>query len=59
MSDTSTTTDGPAYTTEAYAAVKKAVGSRRALYAPSVLEHAAKLLTDLWATGEKQKVLRP
>ncbi|MFE4658199.1 hypothetical protein ACFRFJ_16130 [Streptomyces hydrogenans] len=56
MTDTSATTDGPAYTTEAYAAVEKAAGSRRALYVPSVLEHAAELLTDLWATGEKHGV---
>lgn len=56
MTDTSATTDGPAYTTEAYAAVEKAANSRRALYVPSVLEHVAELLTDLWATGERHGV---
>lgn len=56
MTDATATTDGPAYTTEAYAAVEKAANSRRSLYAPSVLEHAAELLTDLWATGERHGV---
>lgn len=49
-------TDGPVFTTEAYAAVEKTAASRRALYVPSVMEHAAELLTDLWATGEKHGV---
>lgn len=48
--------DGPAFSTEAYAAVEKAANSRRALYVPSVLEHAAQLLTALWATGERHGV---
>jgi hypothetical protein len=52
----STVTDGPVFTTEAYAAVEKAANSRRSLYVPSVLEHAAELLTDMWATGEKHGV---
>ncbi|MGW7460994.1 hypothetical protein [Streptomyces sp. NPDC054797] len=57
MSTTDTTSaDGPVFSTEAYAAVEKAAKSRRALYVPSVLEHAAELLTDLWATGEKHGV---
>ncbi|MFJ9412518.1 hypothetical protein [Streptomyces sp. NPDC101393] len=43
-------------TTEAYAAVEKAAKSRHALYVPSVLEHAAALLTDLWAAGERHGV---
>ena len=49
-------TDGPAFSTEAYAAVEKAAKGRRALYVPSVLEHAAELLTALWATGEQHGV---
>ncbi len=56
MTDTSATTDGPAYTTEAYAAIEKAANSRRSLYVPSVLDHAAELLTALWAAGEKHGV---
>ncbi|MFB7584594.1 hypothetical protein [Streptomyces hydrogenans] len=48
--------EGPVFSTEAYAAVEKAAKSRRALYVPSVLEHAAELLTDLWAAGEKHGV---
>src|SRR3954468_22250431 len=52
----STATDGPVFSTEAYASVEKAANSRRSLYAPSVLEHAAELLTDLWNTGEKHGV---
>jgi hypothetical protein len=52
----STAPEGPVFSTEAYAAVEKAAKSRRALYVPSVLEHAAGLLTDLWATGEKHGV---
>ncbi|MFE7429792.1 hypothetical protein [Streptomyces sp. NPDC057545] len=52
-----TATDGPSYSTEAYAAVEKASRSHRGtLYAPSVLEHAAELLTDLWAAGERHGV---
>jgi hypothetical protein len=57
MTDTdSAVTDGPVFSTEAYAAVEKAANSRRALYAPSVLEHAAELLTALWAAGEQHGV---
>lgn len=56
MSTTDTSADGPVFSTEAYAAVEKAAKSRRALYVPSVLEHAAELLTDLWAIGEKHGV---
>lgn len=52
------TAEGPAYTTEAYAAVEKAAKSLRSLYAPSVLQHAAALLTDLWAAGERHGVER-
>ncbi|MFD5328939.1 hypothetical protein [Streptomyces sp. NPDC127092] len=48
--------EGPVFSTEAYAAVEKAAKSRRALYVPSVLEHAAELLTDLWAAGERHGV---
>jgi hypothetical protein len=55
---TTDTPEGPAYTTEAYAAVEKAAKSLRSLYAPSVLQHAAALLTDLWAAGEKHGVER-
>lgn len=55
MTDT-TDTDGPVYSTEAYAAVEKAAKGRSALYVPSVLEHAAQLLTALWAAGEKHGV---
>jgi hypothetical protein len=51
-----TATDGPAFTTEAYAAVEKAAKLRHALYVPSVLEHAAELLTDVWATGKRHGV---
>ncbi|MFJ4342928.1 hypothetical protein [Streptomyces sp. NPDC088915] len=54
---TDTAADGPAYSAEAYAAVEKAARSQRGtLYAPSVLEQAAKLLTDLWATSERHGV---
>ncbi|MEU2380388.1 hypothetical protein [Streptomyces misionensis] len=59
--DTAPTTgtgQGPAYTTEAYAAVEKAATSLRCLYAPSVLEQAAALLTDLWAAGGRHGVGR-
>lgn len=56
MTDTADTADVPAYSTEAYAAVEKAAASRHSLYVPSVLEHAAQLLTDLWATGERHGV---
>ncbi|WP_431776498.1 hypothetical protein [Streptomyces cucumeris] len=52
----STAPDGPVFSTEAYAAVEKAAKERRALYVPSVLEHAAELLTALWAAGEKHGV---
>ncbi|MEH0589814.1 hypothetical protein QA942_39615 [Streptomyces sp. B21-106] len=52
------TPEGPAYTTEAYAAVEKAAKSLRSLYAPSVLDQAAALLTDLWAVGERHGVER-
>lgn len=57
MTDTgSTAPAGPVFSTEAYAAVEKAAKSRHALYAPSVLEHAAELLTDLWTAGERHGV---
>ncbi|MCS0605993.1 hypothetical protein NX794_33015 [Streptomyces sp. LP11] len=57
MTDTTTAADGPAYSTEAYAAVEKAGRSHRTtLYAPSVLEQAAELLTDLWSAGERHGV---
>lgn len=52
----STAPEGPVFTTEAYAAIEEAANSRRALYVPSVLEHAAELLTALWATGEKHGI---
>ncbi|BDT39470.1 hypothetical protein [Streptomyces yaizuensis] len=42
--------------TEAYAAVEKASASRRSLYAPSILEHAARLLTTLWSAGEQHGI---
>lgn len=48
--------DGPVFSTEAYAAIAKAAKSRRSLYAPSVLEQAAELLTAVWAAGEKHGV---
>ncbi|WP_432158215.1 hypothetical protein [Streptomyces sp. bgisy153] len=51
-----TAPEGPVFSTEAYAAVEKAAGSRRSLYVPSVLEHAAELLTALWAAGEKHGI---
>lgn len=51
-----TATDGPVFTAEAYASVEKAAKDRHALYVPSVLEHAAALLTDLSATGERHGV---
>jgi hypothetical protein len=41
---------------EARAAVDKAAASLRALYAPSVLDQAAALLTDLWTTGQQHGV---
>ncbi|MBZ3918133.1 hypothetical protein [Streptomyces acidiscabies] len=59
MTDTtidSAVPDGPVFSAEAYAAVEKAAASLRCLYAPSVLEHAAELLTDLWAAGERHGV---
>lgn len=57
MSSTdSAATDGPVFSTEAYAAVEKAAKSRHALYVPSVLEHAAELLTSLWAAGQRHGV---
>ncbi|WP_331756703.1 hypothetical protein [Streptomyces sp. NBC_01568] len=52
----SATTDGPVFSTEAYAAVEKEARSRNALYVPSTLEHAAELLTDLWAAGKRHGV---
>jgi hypothetical protein len=42
--------------TDPITAVDKAAASRRALYAPSVLQEAAALLTDLWAAGERHNV---
>ncbi|MYR41264.1 hypothetical protein [Streptomyces sp. SID5910] len=57
MSSTdSTAVDGPVFSTEAYVAVEKAAKPLHCLYAPSVLEHAAELLTALWAAGEKHGV---
>ncbi|WP_435059510.1 hypothetical protein [Streptomyces sp. bgisy060] len=53
---TDTAPEGPVFSTEAHAAVEKAANSRRSLYVPSVLEHAAELLTALWAAGEKHGV---
>ncbi|CAL9677830.1 hypothetical protein SUDANB105_08141 (plasmid) [Streptomyces sp. enrichment culture] len=55
---TTDTPEGPAYAAEAYAAVEKAAKSLRSLYAPSVLEEAAALLTDLWAAGGRHGVER-
>ncbi|MFH8520293.1 hypothetical protein ACH4CE_35520 [Streptomyces gelaticus] len=52
----STAPEGPVFSPEAYAAVEKAASSRRSLYVPSVLEHAAELLTALWAAGEQHGV---
>lgn len=52
----STATEGPVFSIEAYAAVEKAAKSRHALYVPSVLEHAAELLTSLWAAGQRHGV---
>ncbi|MFE2529047.1 hypothetical protein ACFXEL_33020 [Streptomyces sp. NPDC059382] len=52
----SAATAGPSCSTEAYKAIEKAAAGRRCLYVPSVLEHAAELLTALWATGEKHNV---
>ncbi|GHB75947.1 hypothetical protein GCM10010331_74770 [Streptomyces xanthochromogenes] len=40
----------------AYAAVKKAATGLPTLYAPSVLDEAAALLSDLWAAGERHGV---
>ncbi|GHI98198.1 hypothetical protein TPA0906_00640 [Streptomyces olivaceus] len=48
--------EGPVYTAEAYTAVEKASTSLRSLYAPSVLDEAAALLSDLWAAGERHGV---
>lgn len=52
------TATGPAYSGEALAAVEKAALPLRSLCAPSVLEQAAALLTDLWAAGERHDVQR-
>jgi hypothetical protein len=55
-----TTTDSTAteglFSPEAHTAVAKAAKGRHALYVPSVLEQAAELLTDLWATGKRHGV---
>jgi hypothetical protein len=48
----------PPYSSEAYKAVEKSAAGLRVLYAPSVFEHAAQLLTALWATGEEHGVAR-
>ncbi|MGW3200102.1 hypothetical protein ACWDBD_37160 [Streptomyces sp. NPDC001118] len=53
-----TAPEGPVFSIEAYVAVEKATNSLRALYVPSVLEHAAALLTDLWAAGGRHGVER-
>ncbi|MET9016871.1 hypothetical protein ABZX74_39345 [Streptomyces olivaceoviridis] len=55
---TAGTAEGPAYTSTAYAAVEKAATSLRCLCAPSVLQQAAALLTDLWAAGGRHGVER-
>jgi hypothetical protein len=43
--------DRPIFSAEAYAAVEAAAERLPTLYVPSVLEHAAELLTSLWAIG--------
>ncbi|MGW3414565.1 hypothetical protein [Streptomyces sp. NPDC000888] len=50
----STTDTDPS--TAAHAAVEKAATGLRTLYAPSVLDEAAALLSDLWAAGERHGV---
>ncbi|MDX2692218.1 hypothetical protein, partial [Streptomyces ipomoeae] len=58
--DTTAPDPTPDVSTAAYAAVEKASRSHRGtLYAPSVLEHAAELLTDLWAASERHGVTAP
>ena len=52
----STAPENPRFSAAAYAAVEKAADSRCSPHAPSVLERAAELLTDLWATGERHGV---
>lgn len=44
--------------TAAHAAVEKAATSLRTLYVPSVLDQAAALLADLWASGGRHGVER-
>lgn len=48
--------DRPIFSAEAYDAVEAASEKQRALYVPSVLEHAAELLTSLWAIGGRHSV---
>ncbi|GAA2509545.1 hypothetical protein GCM10010406_52500 [Streptomyces thermolineatus] len=48
--------DRPIFSAEAYAAVEAAAERLPALYVPSVLEHAAELLTSLWAIGGEHSV---
>ncbi|WP_331768172.1 hypothetical protein [Embleya sp. NBC_00896] len=48
--------DHPMFSAEAYAAVEAAAEGLPALYVPSVLEHAAELLTSLWAIGDRHSV---
>lgn len=48
--------DGPTFTDQAYASIERAAGNRRDLYAPSVLQQAAALLTDLWDAGSRHGV---
>lgn len=46
----------PIFSAEAYAAVEAAAERLPALYVPSVLEHAAELLSSLWAIGGEHSV---
>ncbi|MFD3352643.1 hypothetical protein [Streptomyces fradiae] len=48
--------DRPIFSAEAYAAIEAAADRLPALYVPSVLEHAAELLTSLWAIGGEHSV---
>ncbi|MGC9441998.1 hypothetical protein [Streptomyces sp. WG5] len=48
--------DRPIFSAEAYAAVEAAADRLPALYVPSVLEHAAELLTSLWVIGGEHSV---
>ncbi|TLQ39007.1 hypothetical protein [Streptomyces marianii] len=46
----------PEKDTTALAAIEKAAAGGRTLYAPSVMDEAAELLTELWAAGERHGV---